>query len=174
MKRFLYVAAAYIASVHLWCAPASHPIAIRGGTVITVSGPTVPNGTVLMRNGKIAAVGTDVAIPADAEIVDGTGKYIMPGLVDAMTSLGIAASDLNEPSDSFTPQLRAIEAFNPFGTFATGKPGPIRMDEILSGGVTTMYIAPADASVIGGQGAVVKTAGENLDSVIVREPHRWT
>ena len=170
MKRLQIAAIVITAAVVSRAAPPARSIAIRGGTVIPVSGPQIANGTVLMRDGKIAAVGVNVAIPADAEVVDATGKYVMPGLVDAMTSLGLAASDLNEPSDAFTPQLRAIDAYNPFGEFATGKAGPIRMEEILSGGVTTMYVAPADASVIGGQGAVVKTAGENLDSVIVREP----
>jgi imidazolonepropionase-like amidohydrolase len=146
------------------------PIAIRGGTVLPISGPPIRNGTVLLRDGKIAAVGANVAIPAGAEIVDASGKFVMPGLVDAMTSLGFAQSDLNEPGNSFTPELRAIEAFNPFGTLGAGKAGPIRMQESLSGGITTMYIAPADAAVVGGQGAVVKTAGENLSALIVREP----
>ncbi|MBK8060871.1 MAG: hypothetical protein IPK33_24180 [Gemmatimonadetes bacterium] len=63
-----------------------------------------------------------------------------------------------------------IEAYNPFGTFGSGKPGVLRNDEVLGGGVTTMYVAPADAALIGGQGAVVKTAGATLASVIVREP----
>lgn len=153
-----------------WLAAQTRPIAIRGGTILPVSGPAIPNGTIVLQGGKIVTVGAAVAVPRDAEIVDATGKYVMPGLVDAMTSLGFAASDLNEPGNSFTPELRALEAFNPFGVFGSGKPGPIRMKESLSGGVTTMYIAPADAAVIGGQGAVVKTAGDDLTGLIVREP----
>jgi imidazolonepropionase-like amidohydrolase len=146
------------------------PVAIRGGTILPISGPAIPNGTIVLQGGKIVALGSNAAVPRDAEIVDATGKTVMPGLIDAMTSLGFAATDLNEPGNSFTPELRAIEAFNPFGTFGSGKPGPIRMKESLSGGVTTMYIAPADAAVIGGQGAVVKTAGDDLTSLILREP----
>lgn len=145
-------------------------IAIRGGTVLPVDGPAIPNGTVVMRGGKIVAVGANVAIPAGAEIVEARGKYVLPGLVDAMTSLGMTASDMNEASDPVTPQLRVFEAFNPFGTFGSGTPGALRMRESLSGGVTTMYIAPADAALIGGQGAVVKTAGATLDGMLVREP----
>ena len=148
----------------------STPVAIRGGTILPVSAPPIPNGTIVMRDGKIAALGANVSIPRDAEIVEASGKYVMPGLVDAMTSLGFAPTDLNEPGNSFTPELRAIEAFNPFGTLGAGKPGPLRMKESLSGGVTTMYIAPADAAVVGGQGAVVKTAGDNLSALILREP----
>ena len=145
-------------------------VAIRGGTVMPVDGPAIPNGTVVMRGGKIVAVGANVTVPSGATIVDARGKYVLPGLVDAMTSLGISASDMNEVSDPVTPQLRVFEAFNPFGTFGSGKIGALRMEESLSGGVTTMYIAPADAALIGGQGAVVKTAGATLDGMVVRDP----
>jgi imidazolonepropionase-like amidohydrolase len=69
-----------------------------------------------------------------------------------------------------TPQNRVWEAYNPFGTFGSGKPEPLRNKEALSGGVTTQYIAPADAQLLGGQGAVLKTAGATLDAVLVREP----
>jgi imidazolonepropionase-like amidohydrolase len=146
-------------------------IAIRGGTVLPIDGAPIPNGVVVMRGGKIVAVGgAGVAIPAGAEIVEASGKFVLPGLIDAMTSLGVASSDLNEASDPLAPQLRVIEAFNPFGTLGSGKPGPLRMEETLTGGVTTMYIAPADAAVIGGQGAVVKTAGATVNAMILRDP----
>lgn len=148
----------------------SRAIAIRGGTVMPIDAPPIANGTVVMRDGKITAVGANVPIPAGAEVVDASGKYVLPGLIDAMTSLGLAASDMNEASDPVTPHLRAFEAFNPFGTFGGGTPGPLRMKESLAGGVTTMYIAPADAALIGGQGAVVKTAGPTLAALAVRDP----
>jgi len=145
-------------------------VVIRGGTVIPVDGPVISNGTVVLRGGKIVAVGANVAVPSGAEIVDARGKYVLPGLVDAMTSIGFAANDLNENSNPVTPELRAFEGYNPFGTFGSGKPGPLRNVEMLSGGVTTIYIASADAALIAGQGAVVKTAGNSLDGVVVREP----
>ncbi|HEX4935380.1 MAG TPA: amidohydrolase family protein [Gemmatimonadaceae bacterium] len=145
-------------------------VALRGGTVIPVEGAPIPNGTVVMRGGKLVAVGANVPIPPGAEVVDVRGKYILPGLVDAMTSLGLGASDLNEPSDPIAPQLRVFEAYNPFGAFGGGKPGPLVNHEVLGGGVTTMYIAPADGALIGGQGAVVKTAGATLAALVVREP----
>src|ERR1043166_3402519 len=142
-------------------------IAIRGGTVLPVSGPPIPNGTVVMRGGKIVAVGALLETPRGATIVEAAGKYVMPGVIDAMTNIGIDPSDQNDATEEITPQSRAFESYNPFGT---GQPGPLRNKEALSGGVTSMYIAPADATLIGGQGAVVKTAGPSLDSVIVREP----
>jgi imidazolonepropionase-like amidohydrolase len=145
-------------------------IAIRGGTVLPISGPAIPNGTVVMRGGKIVGVGANVPVPAGAEVVDATGQYVMPGVIDAASHIGIAATDLNEPTDPMTPQNRAWESYNPFGTFGSGQAAPLRNTEALSGGVTTMYIAPADAQLLGGQGAVVKTAGATLDAVLVREP----
>ena len=145
-------------------------VAIRGGTVLPVSGPAIPNGTVVIRGGKIVAVGANVAVPAGAEIVDAAGKFVMPGVIDAASHIGIDANDLNEPTDPMTPQNRAWESYNPFGTFGSGQAAPLRNKEALSGGVTTMYIAPADAQLLGGQGAVVKTAGAALDAVLVREP----
>jgi imidazolonepropionase-like amidohydrolase len=145
-------------------------VAIRGGTVVTVDGPVIQNGTVVLRGGKIVAVGANVSIPSGAEIVEARGKYVLPGLVDAMTSIGFAGNDLNENSNPVTPELRAFEAYNPFGTFGSGKPVPLRNVEMLSGGVTTLYIASADATLISGQGAVLKTAGANLDALVLREP----
>ncbi len=146
------------------------PIVIRGGTVLPVSGPAIPNGIVVLRGGKIVAVGASVPVPTGAEIVDARGRYVMPGVIDAASHIGIGASDLNEASDPMTPALRAFESYNPYGEFGSGTSGPLRNRELLSGGVTTMYIAPADAALLGGQGAVVKTAGPNLDGVVVREP----
>ena len=145
-------------------------IAIRGGTVLPVSGPAIPNGTVVIRGGKILSVGANVTVPAGAEIVDATGRYVMPGVIDAASHIGIEANDLNEPTDPMTPQNRAWESYNPFGTFGSGQVAPLRNKEALSGGVTTMYISPADAQLLGGQGAVIKTAGASLDAVLVREP----
>ena len=145
-------------------------VAIRGGTVLPIAGPAIPNGTVVLRGGKIVAVGANVQIPAGAEIVDASGKFVMPGVIDAASHIGIDANDLNEPTDPMTPQNRAWESYNPFGTFGSGQPSPLRNKEALSGGVTTMYIAPADAQLLGGQGAVVKTAGAALDGVLLREP----
>src|SRR5579862_8370904 len=99
-------------------------IVIKGGTVLTMAGAPIQNGTVVIRGGKIVAVGARVQTPAGAEVVDATGKYVMPGLIDAMTTIGVDNSDLNDV-DAMTPQLRIIESFNPFGRLGEGKPGPI-------------------------------------------------
>ena len=69
-------------------AQASSVVAIRNATLITVSRGTINNGTIVMRDGKIAAIGTNVQIPAGATLVDGTGKFVTPGLIDAHSHIG--------------------------------------------------------------------------------------
>lgn len=171
MTRALLTALLVVGSGTLAPAAAqSRAVVIRGGTVLTMSGAAIPNGTVVIQNGKIAAVGANVRIPAGAEIVEARGKYVMPGIIDAMSNIGISASDQDEPGEPLNPGHRTFEAYNPFGDFGSGVPGALRQRDLLSGGITTMYIGPADATLIGGQGAVVKTAGATLDSLVLREP----
>ena len=160
-----------IAAIHGGSAGAqAQTIALTGGLVFPISSEPVPGGTVLIVDGRIAAVGADVAVPAGAEVVDVTGSVVMPGIIDAMSYYGVAGEDLNEVPNPLTPELRIIEAFSPFGDFGTGEAGEIRVRELLSGGVTAMYVGPGDATVLGGQGVVVKTAGARFDDLIVREP----
>lgn len=96
----------------------SGPIALQGATVHTVSGEVVENGTILFENGVITAVGTDVDIPAGAQVVDVTGKHIYPGLIDTYSQVGIAeigavdmSNDVSEVGD-FNPNIRAEVAVN--------------------------------------------------------------
>jgi imidazolonepropionase-like amidohydrolase len=149
---------------------AEKTIAIKGGTVLTMAGKTIPNGIVLIKGEKIQAVGDSVPVPAAAEVIDAAGKYVMPGIIDAMTYFGVRPFDLNDTSNPVTPQNRIIQAYYPFGTLMKGRGGIEPDKEILSGGVTTVYIAPGDKQVIGGQGAVVKTSGPSFDRLVLREP----
>lgn len=145
-------------------------IALKNATVLPIAGPALGHATVLMRDGRIAGVGTNIAIPSDATVVDATGKYVMPGLIDAMTYFGIDAQDLAEASDPITPELRIIDAYDPSGMgFASGA-GPLRATELLIGGITAQYVGPGDATIVSGQGAVVKTAGDNLGALMLKEP----
>lgn len=159
-----------LTSTHLLTLASEKTVAIRGGTVLTMAGKAITNGVVLIKGKKIQAVGSEVKIPADAEIIEAAGKYVMPGIVDAMTYFGVRPFDLNDQTNPVTPQNRIIQAYYPFGQFMRGKGGIEPDKEILSGGVTTVYIAPGDRQVIGGQGAVVKTSGRDFDSLILREP----
>lgn len=167
-------AAAALAVVAAAAAPTptfAQDVAIQGGTVVPVSSPPIENGTVLIRDGRITEVGPDVSVPSGVRVIDATGKWVLPGLVDAMSYYGIGGTDLNEAAAPSTPHLRILEAYYPFGAFGDGEPpSPPRARDLLMGGVTTHYIAPADATVIGGQGAVVKAAGPGFDDLVLLEP----
>jgi imidazolonepropionase-like amidohydrolase len=146
------------------------PVAIRGGTVITMAGQRIPGGTVILRDGKVAAVGAQVSIPSGATIVDATGKFVMPGLIDAMTYYGVEPADLSEVSDPITAEIRIVNAYNPSGGAFSGGAGPLRATELLAGGITTQYVGPGDATIVGGQGVVVKTAAPGRETLPIREP----
>lgn len=125
-------------------------------------------GTVLIENGKIAAVGTDVTIPAGVEVIDAAGKIVIPGIIDAHTHVGIGEEgigwegrDYNEVSDPSTPQLRAIDAINPEDEgFA----------DAVKGGVTAVMTGPGSANVVGGENLVMKTYGRTVEDMIVLNP----
>src|SRR5205823_8336549 len=76
-------------------------VALRGATVHTAAGPALRNATIVIRDGKIAAVGTDVSVPPGATVVDVTGKDIIPGLIDNHSHIGASPEDLNEFPTSF-------------------------------------------------------------------------
>jgi imidazolonepropionase-like amidohydrolase len=135
-----------------------------------MAGETIENGTVLVRDGQIMDVGRNVRVPRDATVIDASGKYVMPGIIDAMTYYGIRPFELNDASNPVTPQNRAIQAYYPYGDFMRGSTGISVDKNLIRGGVTTVYIAPGDRQVVGGQGAVVKTWGPDFNSMIVREP----
>jgi imidazolonepropionase-like amidohydrolase len=144
-------------------------IAITNGRVMTIAQGTLERGTVLVRQGRIEEVGTDVEIPADAEVYDVAGKVVMPGLIDAHCHVGLFAdgigsehSDGNEMTDPITPHLRALDALNP---------GDPAFKELLEAGVTTVLTGPGSANLVGGQWICVKTVPKpTVDEMILLEP----
>lgn len=139
--------------------------AITNATIYPVSSEPIVKGTLLWQDDKITAVGAQVEIPEDAQRIDGTGWVITPGFVDAHTHVGIQeeiyqeGDDLNEISESaLTPEMRAIDGINPYD---------LGFRDALSGGVTTVMIAPGSANVIGGSISILKTAGTELDQMVI-------
>lgn len=130
-------------------------IAIANGKVVTVTGETYEKGTVLLDGGKIAAVGADVEIPEGAEVIDASGKWVTPGLIDAHTHISTfnepqvipPSYDGNETSSPITPQVRGIDALNP---------RDMAIAITRSAGFTTCYTGPGSANVIGGTGLCFK------------------
>jgi imidazolonepropionase-like amidohydrolase len=134
-------------------------LALRGATVHTATGQTIRNATVLVRGGKIAAVGSGVAVPAGARIVDVSGKEMIPGLVDNHSHIGFPIQDANESPQSFVPQIRALDMLNPDDP---------RFRQALSGGVTTIVTGTGSGEVSSGEAVVLKTFGPSLDARILR------
>jgi len=114
----LSTASAAAAQVRMTQPPQSQPIAITGATIHTVSDGVIENGTIVFEGGVITAVGANVQVPAGAQVVDGTGKHVYPGLIDAYSTVGISeigavdvSSDVNELG-LFNPNVRAELAVN--------------------------------------------------------------
>ncbi len=132
---------------------ASGPVLITDATVLTGDGKRLENADVLMRDGKVAAVGTDLD-PAGATVVDGRGKWVTPGIIDVHSHLGVypspgatAHSDGNEMTSPVTAQVWAEHGVWP------QDPG---FGAALAGGVTSLMILPGSANLIGGRGVVLR------------------
>ncbi|MCS6861291.1 MAG: amidohydrolase family protein [Abditibacteriales bacterium] len=119
-------------------------LAVRAETVLTVSKGTLKNGVVLVRDGKIAAVGANVKIPKGAKVIQ--AKVVMPGLIDAHSYLG-CYNETDEPIDALTPELRVCDAFDPQHPM---------LQRARRAGITTACIAPGNANVIAGQVSIIK------------------
>src|SRR4030042_5514372 len=100
-------------------------VAVKAGTIYPVTSPAIQDGIVLIRDGRIEGVGKDLDIPEGAEIIDATGKVVIPGLIDAFTTL---AERNQHDEESVTPDIRALDAFDFYNKYR----------RILAGGVTTV------------------------------------
>ena len=143
-------------------------IAITGATVDTAEGQVLRGTTILISSSKIMAVGQQINIPADATVLDATGKYITPGLVDCHTHLGIAEEaigvahlDKNEVNLPICPHLRAIDGINP---------EDVGLLDAVNAGITTVVVTPGSENVIGGQSVAIKTVGTIVDHMVLRNP----
>lgn len=168
LPRALAVAAALAAA---WPA-AAQTIAITGGTVHPVSGPTIPNGTVVISNGRIVAVGAGIPIPAGADRIDATGKWVTPGLIVGGATIGLAeaggpqfSGGYNDArargTDGVSASWRVWEGTNPANTF---------FRKNVQAGVTTVVQVPQSAGWIGGQVAVLNLSGGTIGEMLVKAP----
>ncbi len=119
---------------------------IRNATILTITNGVIENGTVVIRGSKIAAVGRDVAAPAGATVIDGTGRFVMPGIIDTHSHTGVEGS-VNEVSLPNTGMVRMADAL-------TGD--DISAYRQLAGGTTTALVLHGSANAIGGQSQIVK------------------
>lgn len=125
--------------------PAAKLVAITHGTLLTASRGTITDGTIIIRDGKIAQIGSGLATPAGAVVIDATGKYVTPGLIDAHSHSSLQG--INEGSSSVTSQVNIGEAFRQDG---------LTIYRQLAGGVTMANVLHGSANTIGGQNLTVK------------------
>jgi len=163
------VSPAVLLATLLLASPASAAdsvIAITGARIVTAEGPVIEKGTVVLSGGKIAAVGADVSVPAGAQVVDGSGKTVYPGLVDALTTLGIeeirsvaGSMDVQEVGD-VNPHARAWIALHPWSDLI-----PVAR----ANGITTALAAP-EGGLISGQSALIRLAGSTPEGLTLKAP----
>ncbi|PYP16973.1 MAG: amidohydrolase [Gemmatimonadetes bacterium] len=130
------------------------PVLIRNATIMTATGQEIQGGSILFRDGRIVAVGTTVQAPSDATVVDGTGKWVTPGVIDTHSHIGVyaapgtfAESDGNEATSPVTAEVWAEHSFWPQDP---------QIPLAIAGGVTTIQALPGSANLIGGRSAVLK------------------
>ena len=142
---------------------------IQNGILLTMEGECFEHGYVDLEGGKISGFGDMAKAPAAAgEVYDAEGGYILPGFIDAHTHIGISeeglrweGADYNESTRSVTPEMQAVDGFNPFDT---------AIPKALAGGVTTAAVSPGSANVIGGWIAAVKLTGRDVEAMTLKNP----
>ncbi len=131
-------------------------LALVGGTVLTMAGETIENGTVVVRDGRIAAVGRRVRPPRNAHVIDAAGRYVIPGIIDAHSHIA-AEGGINEGSLAVTSMVRVADVVDPTD---------IGIYRALAGGVTTVNVLHGSANPIGGQNQVLKLRwGQDADGM---------
>jgi imidazolonepropionase-like amidohydrolase len=146
--------------------PQTKPVAIKGATIHPVSGPEIPGGTIVFENGKITAIGAGATIPPGAEEIDGNGKHVYPGLINANTVLGLveigavrATVDIEE-AGAINPNVRSITSVNPDSELI-----PVAR----AAGVLTALSVP-EGGIISGQSAVIRLEGWTPEEMAVLSP----
>jgi imidazolonepropionase-like amidohydrolase len=143
---------------------AAQDVAIRNATILTIANGTIENGTIVVRGGKIAAVGrsSEVNVPAGMTVIDGTDMYVMPGLIDAHSHAALDGG-INEGSESVTPEVVVqVRADDP------------TIYRALAGGVTSALLLHGSANTVGGQAAVIKMRwGQPAEELMFEEAPRF-
>lgn len=143
-------------------------IVITNARILTAAGPAIEKGTVVIRAGRIAAIGTNVTVPAGANVIDGSGKVVTPGFIESNTNLGIVeiplsaegTADQNSTDPGISAAFNVVDAFNPFSTAI-----PVtRVD-----GITRAVVVPGGTGhLVHGQAAVFDLAGAHVPASVTK------
>ncbi len=148
--RYTFALVALLATSGL--SASGQDVLIQGGTLLTITQGTLPNTDVLVQNGRITRVGEGLTAPDGVQVIDASGKYVMPGIIDAHSH--IALSSVNESSAPVTAEVTMEDVVNPYD---------VSIYRALAGGVTTAHLMHGSANVIGGQNETVKLRYGSLD-----------
>ena len=150
------VALACVARLHGQVAPvgSSRPLVVRGATILTVTQGTIVGGTLVVRDGKIEAAGASVPIPPGAEVVDATGKFVTPGLVDEHTHLGLVMEAQTRESGNYNEAGTSVSAMTSVRDLFD--PSDVNIYREMAGGVTAASALHGSTNPIGGQNLVFK------------------
>jgi imidazolonepropionase-like amidohydrolase len=147
---------------------AAQTIAITGGKVYSVSGPPIEGGTVVIVNGKISAVGKNVAIPAGAQRIDATGKIVTPGFVNSSTQLGV--QEVSQVSDTRDMSARGKDNIAAAFTVWDGlNPNSVMMAPARKEGITSFIVMPT-GGLVSGQAALLDVVPGTTTDMIIRAP----
>jgi imidazolonepropionase-like amidohydrolase len=165
MTKRLFSVIAFAMPLALPPAAAAQVYAIKNARIVTLTGTTIPNGQILIQDGKIAAVGPTVSIPAKAKVIDAKGLTAYPGMIDAHTELGLeeidsvaATQDVSELGE-LNPHVKASSAINPRSEhFAVTR----------TNGITSALSVPG-GGMLAGQGAVINLDGRLTKDMLLKD-----
>ena len=152
-------------TVALWGGPvgaAEAPIAIVGARIVSVSGPVLEKGTVVVANGKVAAVGVSVVVPPGATVIDGTGATLYPGLIDGLTAIGLVEIQ-SVPGSVDTREIREVNA--EARAWVAVNPSSEAIAVARANGITAALAAP-----VTGQSALIRLAGTSATELVLKAP----
>ena len=143
----------------------------KNGKIMTMAGTTYDPGSLLIKDGKIAKIGTTIEIRDQheiSEVIDATGCWVMPGLIESHCHIGITeekkgfeGDDCNEMKDPVTPYIRGLDAINPMDS---------AFHNAISAGITSMMVGPGSSNIVGGQFVFIKANGRSVDDMVVLQP----
>jgi imidazolonepropionase-like amidohydrolase len=157
-----------LAAITVAGALGAQTIAITGGKVYPVSGPVIDGGTVLIVNGRITAVGSNVAVPADAQRIDATGKIVTPGFVNSSTQLGV--QEISAVRDTRDASARGKDNIAAAFTVWDGlNPNSVMLAPARKEGITSFVVMPT-GGLVAGQAALVDVVPGTTTDMVIRAP----
>ncbi|MCP9199839.1 amidohydrolase [Gramella sp. GC03-9] len=144
-KQLIFIMILQFVVVSIWAQTKKGEVLIKNATVITITDGTKENTDVYIKDGKISKIGTDLSASSNATVVDATGQYVMPGIIDAHSHIALDA--VNEATSPVTAQVWVGDALDPFD---------VSIYRALAGGVTISHAMHGSANAIGGQNETIK------------------